>query len=218
MVQGPPASEEDARDASFYPWVGKIPLNGKWQPTPVFVPGKFHGQRSLAGWLQSTGSKRLGHKWAHTQGHTCIFLCKTVDSFFKWLELPPAPFLLHNGSTLRCSSFKPSMRLFHSLFPETYTDPIVSFLVSFISAGPHSKGEKRWIILFLSFNFPDAWGSVLREIQTEEEERVLLKDDRPQCLYLALERRKRCFSGHWSIWKDTREISFFVCDGLLHSP
>ena len=51
---------------------------------------------------------------------------------------------------------------------------------------------------------------MLREIQTEEEERVLLKDDRPRCLYLASERRKRCFSGQWSIWKDTREISFFL--------
>ena len=27
--------------------VGKIPWNRKWQPTPVFLPGKFHGQRSL---------------------------------------------------------------------------------------------------------------------------------------------------------------------------
>ena len=31
------------------PWVKKIPWRRKWQPTPVFLPGKFHGQRSLAG-------------------------------------------------------------------------------------------------------------------------------------------------------------------------
>ena len=30
----------------FDPWVGKIPWNGRWQPAPVFLPGKFHGQRS----------------------------------------------------------------------------------------------------------------------------------------------------------------------------
>ena len=29
------------------PWVGKIPWRREWQPTPVFVPGKFYGQRSL---------------------------------------------------------------------------------------------------------------------------------------------------------------------------
>ena len=31
------------------PSVGKIPWRRKWQPTPVFLPGAFHGQRSLAG-------------------------------------------------------------------------------------------------------------------------------------------------------------------------
>ena len=32
----------------FNPWVRKIPWNRKWQPIPIFLPGKFHGQRSLA--------------------------------------------------------------------------------------------------------------------------------------------------------------------------
>ena len=31
----------------FSPWVGKIPWRRKWQPTPVFLPGASHGQRSL---------------------------------------------------------------------------------------------------------------------------------------------------------------------------
>ena len=34
----------------FDPWVGKIPWSRKWQPTPVFLPGELHGQRSLAGY------------------------------------------------------------------------------------------------------------------------------------------------------------------------
>ena len=33
----------------FDPWIGKIPWSRKWQLAPVFLPGKFHGQRSLAG-------------------------------------------------------------------------------------------------------------------------------------------------------------------------
>ena len=33
----------------FDPWVRKIPWRRKWQPTPVFLPGEPHGQRSLAG-------------------------------------------------------------------------------------------------------------------------------------------------------------------------
>ena len=34
----------------FDPWVRKIPWKRAWQPTPVFLSGKFPGQRSLAGY------------------------------------------------------------------------------------------------------------------------------------------------------------------------
>ena len=34
----------------FDPWVGKIPWGRVWQPTPVFLPGDFHRQRSLVGY------------------------------------------------------------------------------------------------------------------------------------------------------------------------
>ena len=34
----------------FNPWVGKIPWRRAWQPTPVFLPGELHGQRSLVGY------------------------------------------------------------------------------------------------------------------------------------------------------------------------
>ena len=40
------------------PWVGKFPWSRKWQPTPVFLPGKFHGQRSLVGY-SPWGHKQL---------------------------------------------------------------------------------------------------------------------------------------------------------------
>ena len=34
----------------FDPWIGKIPWRRKWQPASVVLPGKSHGQRSLAGY------------------------------------------------------------------------------------------------------------------------------------------------------------------------
>ena len=34
---------------AFDPWVGTIPWRRAWQPIPVFLPGKVHGHRSLAG-------------------------------------------------------------------------------------------------------------------------------------------------------------------------
>ena len=30
--------------------VGKIPWRREWKPTPVFLPGEFHGQKSLVGY------------------------------------------------------------------------------------------------------------------------------------------------------------------------
>ena len=43
------------RGSGFHPRVGKIPWTRKWQPTPIFLHGEFHGQRSLAGYSQSMG-------------------------------------------------------------------------------------------------------------------------------------------------------------------
>ena len=42
------------------PWVRKIPWRRKWQPTPVFLPGKSHGQRSRTGYSPG-GCKRVRH-------------------------------------------------------------------------------------------------------------------------------------------------------------
>jgi len=46
--------------SEFDPWVRKIPWRRKWQPTPGFLPGKFHGERSLVGYSP----------WNHKQSDT----------------------------------------------------------------------------------------------------------------------------------------------------
>ena len=48
------------RRPRFDPWVGKIPWRRKWQPTPVFLPGESHGQRSLEGYSP----------WGHQESDT----------------------------------------------------------------------------------------------------------------------------------------------------
>ena len=50
VVKNPPAIQEMHRRCGFDPWVRKIPWRRKWQPTPVLLPEKFHGQRSLEGY------------------------------------------------------------------------------------------------------------------------------------------------------------------------
>ena len=52
----------------FNPWVGKIPWRRKWQPTPVFLPGESHGQRSLAGYRP--WGRKESHNWATE--HACM--------------------------------------------------------------------------------------------------------------------------------------------------
>ena len=63
-LQNPPVMQE----MGFDPWVRKIPWRREWQPTPVFLSGEFHGQRSLAGYR----SQRVKHDSAtkHTTAST----------------------------------------------------------------------------------------------------------------------------------------------------
>ena len=49
VVKNPSASVGDMNH-SFDPLDGKIFWRRAWQPTPVFLPGQSHGQRSLAGY------------------------------------------------------------------------------------------------------------------------------------------------------------------------
>ena len=50
----------------FDPWVRKIPWRRKSQPTPVFLPGEFLGQRNLMGYSP------WGHKESDTTEHACM--------------------------------------------------------------------------------------------------------------------------------------------------
>ena len=65
----------------FSSWVGKIPWRRKWQPTPVFLPGKFHAQRSLGATVHGLAK---GQTWLKRLNmHT------TCDLYFLlWDALP----------------------------------------------------------------------------------------------------------------------------------
>ena len=71
MLKNPPAMQE-----MFNLRVGKMSRIGEWQPTPVFLLGEVHGQRSLAGYSprvlkESDTTERLTH--THTHTHTPLF-------------------------------------------------------------------------------------------------------------------------------------------------
>ena len=60
MVRNPLANAKDIKDMGVVPGSGRSPGEGNGQPTPGFLPGKFHGQGSLVGY-HPWGRKRVGH-------------------------------------------------------------------------------------------------------------------------------------------------------------
>ena len=56
----------------FDPWIRKIPQRRTWQPTPVFLPGESHRQRSLV------GCSPRRHRDADTTGHKCTCIQKML--------------------------------------------------------------------------------------------------------------------------------------------
>ena len=53
VVKNPPANAGDMRHG-LNPWVWKIPWRRAREPTPAFLPGESHGQRSLVGYSPSS--------------------------------------------------------------------------------------------------------------------------------------------------------------------
>ena len=60
VVKNLPANARDVRDIGSTPRPGRFPSGRTWQPTPKFLPGKFHGQRSLVGYSP----------WGHKESDT----------------------------------------------------------------------------------------------------------------------------------------------------
>ena len=74
-------------DLGSIPGFGTIPWRREWQPTPVFLPGKSHGQRSLEGYIQSMGLQRIRHDWTNNT-HTSLLSDETWP--YKWEDLAVA--------------------------------------------------------------------------------------------------------------------------------
>ena len=64
-------SSSSSRRQGYDPWVGKIPWRRKWQPTPVFLPGKSHGLRRLLGCGPQCCKESDTTEHVHMHTHTC---------------------------------------------------------------------------------------------------------------------------------------------------
>jgi len=75
-----------SRRYMFNHWVGKIPWRRKWQPIPVVLPGKSHGQRSLADY-SPWGLKRAGHDFTTKQAAANRLLSHAVVIVLQQIEV-----------------------------------------------------------------------------------------------------------------------------------
>ena len=76
------ASTCHSRRQRFNPWIRNIPWRRKWQPTPVFLPGKSHDQRNTMGYSPWGYKESRTTEYTHTHTHTHI-----TQSLFCTLEM-----------------------------------------------------------------------------------------------------------------------------------
>ena len=115
----------------FNSWVRKIPWRRKWQPTPVFLPGKFHRQRSLVATVHEVkkNETRLSTH-THTHSHTLIMAAEVQ----KPISVDSITWILHLKSTvLRAGCHfwhllhvmpQPNVRLFATLWNVACQAPV----------------------------------------------------------------------------------------------
>ena len=77
VVENPPANAGNTWDTGCVPGLRRCLWIRKWQPTPVFLPGKSHGQRSLV-------SSPWDHKKLDLTEHTYV---SQGTTFEQWLTL-----------------------------------------------------------------------------------------------------------------------------------
>ena len=87
------------RRHGFNPWVRKIPWRRAGQPTPVLLPGEFHGQRSLAGY-----SPRCLKESDMTERLTLSFTFCSMKHFAGMLQTRLAMLLNLLASLLKCTA------------------------------------------------------------------------------------------------------------------
>ena len=57
MAKNPPANAGDIRTVGLIPGLQRFPWRKEWRPTLVFLPGEFHGWRSLIGYSPEGGKE-----------------------------------------------------------------------------------------------------------------------------------------------------------------
>ena len=148
----------------FCPRVRKIPWRRKRHATPVFLPGKFHGQRSLAGY--SLWDCTAGHNWVsphntHTHTHTHNSRCSVF--YIYHLEKTTILSTTQGSYNWNHETYHVHM-LFHiclhlkyfSVTPETMLGFWFGFFIFYLFLG------LRFFLVIVSLDFPWRWLSCFK--------------------------------------------------------
>ena len=135
-------SPANAGDTDWIPGSGRFPRGGNGNPlhTPVSLPGKFYGQRSVVGHTQSMGSQRVKYEWAPTSmwykigsrwqegRHKGVKILPQRTALADWRESQEAVFRIQSSKLTSCNKF---------------------FILSVMK-----QGLGRWLGSFLAPQFP----------------------------------------------------------------
>ena len=90
VVRNLPTNAGDVKNSTADPWVRKISWRRARQPTPVFLPGEFHGQRSLEGCSPWIAKSRTRQKWLNMHGYSSklhVFVSQLLSHCFTMICL-----------------------------------------------------------------------------------------------------------------------------------
>ena len=100
------------RRPGFDPWVGKIPWRRKWQPTPVFWPGEFHGLYSPVQFSRSAVSDSLQPINRSTPGLPVHHQLRSLPKPMSIESVMPSSHLILCRPLLLLPSIPPSISVF----------------------------------------------------------------------------------------------------------
>ena len=112
----------------FNPWVGKIPWERKWQPTPVLLPGKSRGRRILEGYSPWGCKESDMTEWLHFHFLQCLYFSFTYFTLYGTLSRTPglsSSLYEATRSGFHCLSYS----LTHHSHPPPLIHPAIAFLL-----------------------------------------------------------------------------------------
>ena len=134
------------RETRFDPWVGKIRWRRKWQSTPILLPGKSHGQRSLVGYSPWGHKESNTTEWLHLLTYLLSVHSKPLSTnshvchVWKICTFPFLPVL--SQSSMATDPLKKAWRKIYSMYLWQYYRVIPQWIQA--SCQSRDDGSVNW--------------------------------------------------------------------------